>query len=134
MKTIQMNPSLNQKLSDPVPRFFHSKPDGLLKWNLKSCLSLYYSDSILLLIQNPWNKVEKTFLVLKKDLVLKMKNYQTNAKNVEQGNIEAVQAIINSEVDLNLKNNENETIFQIATSLKDVYENISQIVLNHIFI
>ena len=63
-----------------------------------------------------------------------MKNYQTNAKNVEQGNIEAVQAIINSEVDLNLKNNENETIFQIATSLKDVYENISQIVLNHIFI
>ena len=63
-----------------------------------------------------------------------MKNYQTNAKNVEQGNIEAVQAIINSEVDLNLKNNENETIFQIATSLKDVYENISQIVLNQIFI
>ena len=63
-----------------------------------------------------------------------MKNYQTNAKNVEQGNIEAVQAIINSEVDLNLKNNGNETIFQIATSLKDVYENISQIVLNQIFI
>ena len=63
-----------------------------------------------------------------------MKNYQTNAKNVEQGNIEAVQAIINSEVDLNLKNNENETVFQIATSLKDVYENISQIVLNQIFI
>ena len=31
MKTIQMNPSLNQKLSDPVPRFFHFKPDGLLK-------------------------------------------------------------------------------------------------------
>ena len=30
MKTIQMNPSLNQKLSDPVPRFFHFKPDGLL--------------------------------------------------------------------------------------------------------
>ena len=25
-----MNPSLNQKLSDPVPRFFHFKPDGLL--------------------------------------------------------------------------------------------------------
>ena len=31
-------------------------------------------------------------------------------ENVEQGNIEAIQAIINSEVDLNLKNHENETI------------------------
>ena len=31
MKTNQMNPSLNQNLSDPVPRFFHFKPDGLLR-------------------------------------------------------------------------------------------------------
>ena len=51
-------------------------------------------------------------------------------ENVEQGNIEDVQALISSDVDLNLKNNENETLFEIATRLKNVYENISQIVLN----
>ena len=51
-------------------------------------------------------------------------------ENVEQGNIEDVQALIYSDVDLNLKNNENETLFEIATRLKNVYENISQIVLN----
>ena len=51
-------------------------------------------------------------------------------ENVEQGNIDDVQTLINSEVDLNLKNDENETIFEIATRLKNVYENISQIVLN----
>ena len=51
-------------------------------------------------------------------------------ENVEQGNIEDVQLLISSEVDLNLKNNENETIFEIATRQKNVYENISQIVLN----
>ena len=69
-----------------------------------------------------------------------LSNEEFNAKsveerlfeNVELGNIEAVQATINSEVDLNLKNHENETVFQIATRLKDIYENIShsQIVLN----
>ena len=67
-----------------------------------------------------------------------LSNEEFNAKSVgerlfesvEKGNIEYVQALINSEVDLNLKNNEKETIFQIATRLKDVYENISQIVLN----
>ena len=51
-------------------------------------------------------------------------------ENVEQGNIEDVQSLIYSDVDLNLKNNENETLFEIATRLKNVYENISQIVLN----
>ena len=51
-------------------------------------------------------------------------------ENVEQGNIEDVQVLISSEVDLNLKNNENETVFEIATRLKNVYENISQIILN----
>ena len=62
-----------------------------------------------------------------------LSNEEFNAKsveerlfeNVELGNIEAVQATINSEVDLNLKNHENETVFQIATRLKDIYENIS---------
>ena len=67
-----------------------------------------------------------------------LSNEEFNAKsveerlfeNVEQGNIEDVQALINSEVDLNLKNNESETVFEIATRLKNVYENISQIILN----
>ena len=51
-------------------------------------------------------------------------------ENVEQGNIEDVQVLISSEVDLTLKNNENETVFEFATRLKNVYENISQIILN----
>ena len=51
-------------------------------------------------------------------------------ENVDKGNIEDVQALISSDVDLNLKNDENETLFEIATRLKNVYENISQIVLN----
>ena len=42
-------------------------------------------------------------------------------ESVEQGNIE---------VDLNLKNNEKKTVFEIATRLKNVCENISQIILN----
>ena len=67
-----------------------------------------------------------------------LSNEEFNAKSVEerlfesveQGNIEDVQLLISSDVDLNLKNNENETLFEIATRLKNVYENISQIVLN----